>query len=102
MFHPNNCVLQLMAQEGKNLHVKKEVAMLDSKKVAIAFSPDGKWFALFRVALNILRIFKIDDKDVLGLMGKVERGEPDDYHKEYKYHDLLKASEFSNHNEIRM
>ena len=49
MFQSENCVLQLMAQEGKNLHVKKEVAMLNSRKVAIAFSPDGKWFALFRV-----------------------------------------------------
>ena len=36
-----NCVLQLMEQEGKNLHVIKEVAMLNSKKVDISFSPDG-------------------------------------------------------------
>ena len=30
-----------MEQEGKNLHVIKEVAMLNSKKVDISFSPDG-------------------------------------------------------------
>ena len=73
MFDKDNCVLQLMEQVGKNLHVKKEVAMHKSQKVAIAFSPDGKWFALFRVALNILRIFKIENNDVVELMNKVER-----------------------------
>jgi len=30
-----------MKQEGKNLHVTHEVAMIDSIKVDIAFSPDG-------------------------------------------------------------
>ena len=98
-FAAGNCVLQLMEQEGKNLHVVREVAMLDSKKVAIAFSPDGKWFSLFRVKLNVLRFFKIDNYDIEGLMDKVESG---DCFKEYAGNPkLLATGDYGGHNEIR-
>ena len=95
---PHNCVLQLMKQEGKNLHVTCEVPIINSKKVDIAFSPDGKWFSLFRIKLNILRIFKIDDYDIESLMHKVEKGE---YYKEYDNHALLVAQTHSGPNRIR-
>jgi hypothetical protein len=93
-----NCVLQLMEQTGKNLHIIKEVAMLNSKKVAISFSPDGQWFSLFRVKLNVLRIFKIDNYDIKGLMDKVENG---NYYKEIKDDPKLVAVSDLGHNEMR-
>jgi len=69
-----------MKQEGKNLHVTCEVPIIDSKKCNIAFSPDGNWFSLFRARKNLLRIFKIDDYDIEGLMEKVRDGH---FYKEY-------------------
>jgi hypothetical protein len=87
-----------MKQEGKNLHVTIEVAMIDSKKVDIAFSPDGKWFSLFRVKLNKLRIFKIDNYDIEGLMHKVENG---DFYKEYDKNPKLVAPQDHGHNDMR-
>ena len=87
-----------MKQEGKNLHVTCEVPIVNSRKVDIAFSPDGKWFSLFRIKLNILRIFKIDNYDIESLMHKVERGE---YHKEYDNHLKLVAQSHTGPNRIR-
>jgi hypothetical protein len=41
-------------KDDKNLKVIKQVPILDAYMVNMAFSPDGKYFALFRLKRNIL------------------------------------------------
>lgn len=60
--------------------MKKEVTILNAYKVNIAFSNDGKYFALFRRKVNILQIYEIDNNDIEGLMDKVAEG---NYLKQY-------------------
>lgn len=54
--------------------------ILNAFKVNIAFSNDGKYFALFRRKVNILQIYEIDNNDIEGLMDKVAEGK---YLKQY-------------------
>ena len=76
--------------DDKTIKVIKRVPILDAYMVNISFSPDGKYFALFRLKRNILQIYKIDNEDVLGLLSKVEM---QDCHKEFKRIAALKNSQ---------
>ena len=66
----------------------KEVPIINAYKVNIAFSNDGKYFALFRRKVNILQIYEIDDNDIEGLLDKVKDGTC--YLKQYANLDILK------------
>lgn len=55
IYQKENVVLELMECIGeKSLTVIKKVPIIDAYMVNMAFSPDGKYFALFRLRRNIL------------------------------------------------
>lgn len=83
-----NVVLQLIHQTNI-LTVKKEVPIANAHKVNVAFSSDGKYFALFRRKVNSLQIYEIDNNDIEGLMDKVAN---DKFFKQYANLDILKNS----------
>jgi hypothetical protein len=87
-----------MKLEGTNLHVTNETYILNANKIDITFSPDGKWFSLFRVKNNILRIFKIDNDDVSDIIRKVEKELHD---KEFYGNPLLAPYTEHGYNDIR-
>jgi hypothetical protein len=56
LYQKENVVLELMecTKDDKSLKVIKQVPIIDAYMVNMAFSPDGKYFALFRLKRNIL------------------------------------------------
>jgi hypothetical protein len=62
-YHPDNCVIRLLERDETNTRFKpcNDFVLKQAKKVAISFSPDGKWIAIFRLGLNILEIYKIKE-----------------------------------------
>jgi hypothetical protein len=79
----DHSVLQLIKIDERlnRVSVEKEVIIEYSWNVGIEFSPNGKFFALFRKALNQLQIYKVDE--ISTLLDKVERGES------YKHFDCM-------------
>ena len=67
-FDRENVVLMLMQAEDKRLKVVHQVTVQQAYKVRIAFSQDGRYFAIFRRKLNNLQIYE---------------------HKSSNFHDLL-------------
>lgn len=56
IYQRQNVVLELMEcmDDEKTVRVVKRAPILDAYMVNISFSPDGKYFALFRLRRNIL------------------------------------------------
>ena len=88
-YKTQNVVLKLIHQTNI-LTVVKEVPIVNAYKVNIAFSNDGKYFALFRRRVNILQIYEIDNDDIEGLMDKVAA---EQYLKQYANLDILKNAQ---------
>ena len=75
--------------DEKSVRVVKRAPILDAYMVNISFSPDGKFFALFRLKRNILQIYKIENQDIEGLLNKVEKQQ---FFKEFRMISALKNS----------
>jgi hypothetical protein len=71
-YRNSNVALELLKIcEDNTYKIVKEVSIHDAYRVNIAFSPSGKYFALFRKRLNILQIFTIENGDIEALITKV-------------------------------
>jgi hypothetical protein len=62
-YNPKNCVLRLLERDEKNERFKEyqDFVLKNAAKVSISFSPNGKWIAIFRLGLNKLKIYNLEN-----------------------------------------
>ena len=54
--------------------IGEEIPLLESKKVNIEFSPDGKYFAVLHKKRNLLDVWEVEDNDIVALFEKIKDG----------------------------
>ena len=74
-YSESNCVLQLVKIEDDKQRITtvREITVEDSTDIQISFSPDGKYFALYKTTNNYLTIYTLENIDEL--LDKVENHE---------------------------
>lgn len=71
--------IQLIQNDGRCPKVLKEVYLPQSKRNMIAFSPNGEYLVVFRMAIHSLDIYRVEDAEAIhDVIEKMENnGHPD-------------------------